>query len=69
MVAQVLAVVIFVAMFLLIVIDKIERHIVTLACFDHGACLWSGNAEHDGSVGDIKCPQYIYVRVLVYCRE
>ena len=32
MVAQVLAVVIFVAMFLLIVIDKIERHIVTLAC-------------------------------------
>ena len=32
MVAQVLAVVIFVAMFLLIVMDKIERHIVTLAC-------------------------------------
>ena len=32
MVAQVLAVVIFVAMFLMIVIDKIERHIVTLVC-------------------------------------
>lgn len=32
MVAQVLAVLIFVAMFLLIVIDKIERHIVTLVC-------------------------------------
>ncbi len=32
MVAQILAVVIFVAMFLLIVMDKIERHIVTLAC-------------------------------------
>lgn len=32
MVAQVLAVLIFVAMFLLIVIDKIERHYVTLGC-------------------------------------
>jgi len=32
MVAQVLAVIIFVAMFLLIVMDKIERHIVTLTC-------------------------------------
>lgn len=32
MVAQVLAVVIFVAMFALIVSDKIERHIVTLGC-------------------------------------
>ncbi len=32
MLAQVLAVVIFVAMFLLIVSDKIERHIVTLVC-------------------------------------
>lgn len=31
-VAQILAVVIFVAMFALIVIDKIERHYVTLAC-------------------------------------
>ena len=30
--AQILAVLIFVAMFVLIVIDKIERHIVTLAC-------------------------------------
>ncbi|MBE5941780.1 MAG: TRAP transporter large permease subunit [Lachnospiraceae bacterium] len=30
--AQVLAVCIFVAMFLLVVIDKIERHIVTMAC-------------------------------------
>ena len=32
MIAQVLAVVIFVAMFLLIVSEKIERHIVTLGC-------------------------------------
>ena len=30
--AQILAVLIFVAMFVLIVIDKIERHIVTLVC-------------------------------------
>lgn len=32
MVAQILAVVIFVAMFLLVVTEKIERHIATLAC-------------------------------------
>lgn len=32
MIAQVLAVVIFLAMFILIVMDKIERHIVTLGC-------------------------------------
>ncbi len=32
MIAQILAVVIFVLMFLLIVMDKIERHIVTLTC-------------------------------------
>ena len=32
MMAQVLAVIIFVAMFILIVSDKIERHIVTLVC-------------------------------------
>ena len=32
MVGQILAVVIFVAMFVLIVIDKIERHYVTLGC-------------------------------------
>ena len=32
MTAQILAVVIFVAMFLLIVTEKIERHIVTLVC-------------------------------------
>ena len=32
MLAQIIAVVIFVAMFLLIVMDKIERHIVTLGC-------------------------------------
>ena len=30
--AQIFAIVIFVAMFLLIVWDKIERHIVTLGC-------------------------------------
>ena len=31
-VAQIVAVVIFIAMFILIVIDKIEKHIVTLGC-------------------------------------
>lgn len=32
MIAQVLAVVIFAAMFLLIVTEKFERHIITLSC-------------------------------------
>ena len=48
--AQILAVVIFVAMFLLIVMDKIERHYVTLGCglltliFVFGVAMRSGSA-------------------------
>ena len=50
MIAQILAVVIFVAMFLMIVLDKIERHIVTLACglltlvLVFGICMQNMNA-------------------------
>ena len=32
MAAQIAAVLIFLVMFLLIIMDKIERHIITLAC-------------------------------------
>lgn len=48
--AQILAVVIFVAMFILIVLDKIERQYVTLGCglltiiFVFGVCMHSGSA-------------------------
>lgn len=48
--AQIFAVIIFVAMFLLIVMDKIERHIVTLGCglltlvIVFGICMRSGTA-------------------------
>ena len=48
--AQILATIIFVVMFVLIVMDKIERHIVTLACglltliIVFGICMHSGTA-------------------------
>ena len=48
--ASIFAVIIFVAMFLLIVLDKIERHIVTLGCgaltliVVFGICMRSGKA-------------------------
>ena len=48
--AQIFAVVIFVAMFILIVLDKIERHYVTLGCglltlvIVFGICMRSGTA-------------------------
>lgn len=51
--AQIFAVIIFVAMFLLIVMDKIERHIVTLGCglltlvVVFGICMRSGTAIWD----------------------
>jgi len=51
--AQIFAVIIFVAMFLLIVMDKIERHIVTLGCglltliVVFGICMKSGSAVWD----------------------
>lgn len=50
MVAQILAVVIFIAMFALIVLDKIERHYITLGCglltllFVFGVCMHDVNA-------------------------
>ena len=50
MIAQIVAAVIFVAMFILIVLDKIERHYVTLGCgvltlgLVFGACMQSGEA-------------------------
>lgn len=50
MASQIVAVVIFVAMFILIVIDKIERHYVTLGCgvltlaLVFGLCMQSGDA-------------------------
>ncbi|MBQ8960187.1 MAG: ArsB/NhaD family transporter [Ruminococcus sp.] len=51
--AQIFAVVIFVAMFILIVLDKIERHFVTLGCgaltliVVFGICMRSGSAIWD----------------------
>lgn len=51
--AQIFAVVIFIAMFLLIVLDKIERHFVTLGCglltlvVVFGICMRSGTAIWD----------------------
>ena len=56
MTAQIFAVIIFVLMFLLIVMDKIERHLVTLGCgaltlvVVFGICMRSGKARalHDG---------------------
>ena len=51
--AQIFAVIIFVAMFILIVMDKIERHIVTLGCglltlvVVFGICMRSGTAIWD----------------------
>ncbi len=50
MVAQILAVIIFLVMFLLIIMDKIERHIVTLCCglltliIVFGLCMHSADA-------------------------
>jgi len=51
--AQIFAVIIFIVMFLLIVLDKIERHIVTLGCgaltlsVVFGVCMHSGKAIMD----------------------
>lgn len=46
-IAQILAVIIFVAMFVMIVLDKIERHYVTLACGVLTLVLVFGIAMHD----------------------
>lgn len=47
MIAQILAVVIFIAMFVLIVIDKIERHYITLGCGFLTLLLVFGVCMHD----------------------
>jgi len=47
MIAQILAVAIFLLMFILIIMDKIERHIVTLACGLATLVLVFGLAMHD----------------------
>lgn len=47
MVAQILAVVIFIAMFILIVLDKIERHYITLGCGLLTLLLVFGVCMHD----------------------
>ena len=65
MISQIVAVVIFVAMFILIVIDKIERQYVTLGCaaltliFVFGVCMQSFDAVVETlNVGSICTPQF-----------
>lgn len=65
--AQIFAVIIFVAMFLMIVIDKIERHIVTLGCglltliIVFGICMRSGTAIWETiAVRDFIKPEFWY---------
>ena len=49
MIAKVLAVTIFLLMFVLIIMDKIERHIVTLCCGLATIVLVFGLAMHDAN--------------------
>lgn len=65
--AQIFAVIIFVAMFLMIVIDKIERHIVTLGCglltlvIVFGICMRSGTAIWETiAIRDFVKPEFWY---------
>ncbi|MDE6519806.1 MAG: anion permease [Ruminococcus sp.] len=65
--AQIFAIIIFVAMFLMIVLDKIERHIVTLSCglltllIVFGICMRSGSAIIGTlAVGDFIKPDFWY---------
>lgn len=65
--AQIFAVIIFVAMFLLIVLDKIERHFVTLGCglltliVVFGICMRSGSAIwRIIAIGDFIKPEFWY---------
>ncbi len=65
--AQIFAVIIFIAMFLMIVIDKIERHIVTLGCglltliIVFGICMRSGTAIWETiAVRDFIKPEFWY---------
>lgn len=65
--AQIFAVIIFVAMFLMIVLDKIERHFVTLGCglltliVVFGICMRSGTAIWQTlAIGDFIKPDFWY---------
>ena len=67
LIAQILAVILFVVMFVLIVLDKIERHIVTLGCGLLTLILVFGLAMRSGSailetlnVGSIFTPGFWY---------
>lgn len=67
MISQIVAAVIFVAMFILIVIDKIERHYVTLGCgvltlvVVFGLCMHSGEAVIQTlNFGSIFTPDFWY---------
>lgn len=67
MIAQVVAIVIFLAMFLLIVSEKIQRHIVTLGCalltivVVFGLCMHSGEAIREAlSLYSIFRPEFWY---------
>ena len=67
MVAQIVAVVIFIAMFALIVSEKIERHLASLGCgllmliLVFGFCMHSGSAVIDTlNVGSIFTPGFWY---------
>ncbi len=65
--AQIFAIIIFVAMFLMIVMDKIERHIVTLGCglltliIVFGICMRSGTAIWQTiAISDFIKPEFWY---------
>lgn len=67
MVAQILAVMIFVIMFVLIIRDKIERHIITLACGATTIVVVFGLVMRDKealfrtlNIGHIFCPEFWY---------
>ena len=50
MLASILAVTIFLAMFVLIVLDKIEHYLITLGCL----CPWYLSAQWTGYHGSVK---------------
>lgn len=68
MIAQILAVVIFVAMFVLIVLEVWERHVITLGCglLTLVLVFGLGNAQYGCSVGDLEFRQLFYKSFLVY---
>ena len=71
MLAQIIAVVIFLAMFVFIVMDKIERQIVTLVCgllmmvLVFGLCMHSLPAIW----GDPECKEHLQRPLLVSIRQ